>query len=680
MKEIAEALESTDAEVRRRATSALVRVDKGEEAVGLVMKALGDADWRVRKEAARVAAELAEDWALLPELVDALCQGENVGLRNAVLEVFERLGPRAASPLLVALPRVPDGARKFLVAALGYAGAAGVDRLAEFADDPDPNTAQAALESLAKIGGDRAGEALREHLTSPQPVQRLAALEGLERMEAELPLDQIRPLLEDRLVRRLALRALGFSTDPEVVEVLFSALDESPSAATTSEIAVALDRILARRGRVARELSAHAPSLEPGARRALREIAASGRPGSRRAAACVLLMARDLEVLGVAAELAAGDDLPPAALDALRAWGVGAVAPLLAARADMEKRPAAVALELAAELAAAGPLEGAAVASLRCALRETIESGEGALAVLAASAIRSWVEVEDAPRLVALVRRLGDDAFRVAGTLERLAETAPEAVEAAVSGVPLEGAIGVALLPALAAIGGPRASDRLHAALNAADPRTRKAAVLALRRLEGERAAELAGFALADEDLDVQVAAVNVLAQLNQGAPAPVGLDALRLALRATAPPVAAAAARALAAARDEESLHALRELVAGGRPGVAVAAMEALRAMDDPELDDLLVDALGQPDAELVKEALRAIAVRAEGARRTARIALALEHASWDVRQVAVLLLGELGGEEARRALADRAEREEDRLVAGTIEEILGRLGEETG
>jgi len=118
VKEIEDELSGDDAEARRRAAHQLGRVD--DPANGpLLVRALGDEDWRVRKEAARVAVEVAVPWGLLPDLVDAIVQGENVGLRNAALEALERLGPRAANALLVALPRVPDGARKFLVVALG---------------------------------------------------------------------------------------------------------------------------------------------------------------------------------------------------------------------------------------------------------------------------------------------------------------------------------------------------------------------------------------------------------------------------------------------------------------------------------------------------------------------------------------------------------------------------------
>lgn len=673
MKDIREGLASPDAEQRRLATGALARSDAGDRAA-LLLAALGDEDWRVRKEAARVAAGCAVEWGMLPELVDALVQNDNVGLRNAALEVLERLGPASASALLVALPRVPEGARKFLVAALGFAGGAGVDRLAELSSDADMNTVQAALEALARIGGERAEAVLRGHLGSADPVQRVAALEGLERLEAHVRLEELRPLLEDRLVRRLALRTLGYCEEPEAVPALLGALAEDGAVAV--EVAIALGRMLARGAASARELERRAASLDAAARARLRVALESGRSPARRAATWVLLLARDEGALVAAAELAAEDRLPRAALEAIQRWGAGAVGPLLDAHVTLPPRASATALEMAVELARDGAGE-ALVARVRGAIRAALGSEELAVAEAAARAMIDFGEASDAPALVAAARRLEGELAGPAGrALEAIATLAPAAVSAALEGVSLDGPVGAGLVPAIAALGGESAMDRLQAALNASDPRARKAAVAALPRLGDAVAAELAGFALADDDVDVQVTAVRVLAQLNDGAGAPVGLAQLRLALSASFEPVVAAAARALGTIGDPQAVPKLRELVSEGRRGVAVAAMEALRAMDDAALDDLLVEALGQSDPEVVKEALRAIA-RRDTPRRPARVALALEHAAWDVRQLAASLLGEVGGEEGRAALERRRDREADRLVRDAIDRALSQLGE---
>ncbi|MEQ8890885.1 MAG: HEAT repeat domain-containing protein, partial [Sandaracinaceae bacterium] len=490
MSELEEAMRSDDPEERRRATSALPSAPDGDRGA-LLIRALGDVDWRVRKEGARVAASVAEDRGHLPELVDGLCQGENVGLRNSALEVLERLGPRAANALLVALPRVPEAARKFVVAALGFAGGAGVEKLAELSRDAEPNTAQAAIEALARVGGDRAEEALRGHLEAEDPVQRLAALEGLERLQAQVSLDALAPLLGDRLVRRLALRILGYSEEPGAAATLLGALEDGGAASL--EATVALGRLLTRGGPAAREMAKLAEGLSEPVRKHLRTVAQSGRDEARRAATWVLLLARDEHSLGAAAELAADDRLPPVALDVIRRWGGSAIRPLVDASSELSPRGRAIALQMASDLAARAEPAPDVLRSLRAALRALLSSDEATVVAAGAEALGRWAAPADSKLLLRAARVFPEPVARAAGrALERLASSAPDAVEAELSSVPLDGQLGAALLPAVAALGGQSATDLLQATLNADDPRARRAAVRALPRRGGERAVELA--------------------------------------------------------------------------------------------------------------------------------------------------------------------------------------------
>ena len=674
--------DSADPEVRRRALGELSDSGDPSRASELVA-ALGDEDWRVRKEAARVAVGLALRWGLLPSLVDALVQGDNVGLRNAALEVLERLGPAASDVLLTRLPTVPDGARKFLVAALGYAGRAGVDRLASLSTDPDFNTAQAALEALARIGGARAEAALRGHLASDDPVQRVAALEGLERLEAAVGLEELRPLLDDRFTRRLALRLLGFCEDVEAVPVLTDVLREirrdargEGVSAMAVEATVAMGRLLRRGGAAGRALRDRVPALPRESLTALHRVCDSGGDSPRRAATWILLLARDPEILGGAAELAADDRLSEAVLDAIRAFGDEAVRPLLAEVGRLEPRAAATALEMAAELAT-GETDAVTIDALRAALRAAAGSEEAVMVAAGVAGLARWGRAQDASLIV-------ESATTVVGTeqaaglaLTSLARREPAAVHAALSQVALEGALGAAVVPAVAALEG--GAERVQEMLNAEDPRARCAAVAVLPLLGEERAAELAGFALADEDVEVQTAAVRVLARLETGSAQGTRLEGLRLALRASSEQVVAAAAEALGALGDRGAIPALRELVDEGRPGAAVAAMQALRRLEDPGLDELLSRALEQPDEELVKEALRAIGrgVPKSGV-RVQRIALALDHTAWDVRQLAARLLGEAPSEAACEAMQARKDRESDPLVLAALEDALRRCAAE--
>ena len=80
-------LRSDDPEERRRATARLEEESRGLN-VDLLLKALGDADWRVRKEAVAVACRAAPSSEVLRGLIESIHPGSNVGLRNAAVEAI----------------------------------------------------------------------------------------------------------------------------------------------------------------------------------------------------------------------------------------------------------------------------------------------------------------------------------------------------------------------------------------------------------------------------------------------------------------------------------------------------------------------------------------------------------------------------------------------------------------
>jgi HEAT repeat protein len=671
---LSRALESPEPEVRRRAVIALAESGEAEVAE-LLLLALGDQDWRVRKEAARVATALAQPLSLLPDLTAAVGQSDNVGLRNAAIEVLGKLGPDVASDLLAALDHVPQQGKKFLVAALGEVGGeAVVAALARLAAEPDTNLAAAAVDALARIGGDGATRALRACLRADDTYLRLAALDALERLDTRLTWEELETLLSDRLLRRVALRALGHTGSVRAVPVLLEALEE-PSAHVVGSAAAALYRLASESGDAERALGAGIGRIGESARGALRELSSRGDQETRRGAALLGALLCDAEAIDGIVELAVQEELPALVARALREWGGGAVEPLLDVYAREVGVRRAVALELAADLSSASSVATDRVAA---ALRDAASDPEVEVKLSAARSIPPFAAAGDTDLLVRLARTPDERVARAAAdALEALAEREHGTVERALEQVSLDGPGGAALTPLAGRMLGERALERLSAALSVDDPATRRAAIRALTALGGELAVEHIALALADEDVDVQIEATRALGELRDHEGRPVGADALLLALGSSTPAVQAAAARSLGAIAEGRAVEPLRELLRDGAPGVAVAAMEALRALGDPTIGDLLVEALGHGDDEVVKQALSAI--RETGVERTAaRLALGLSHAAWHVRCHAADELGAAGGEDARAALLARLAEEKDDLVRAAIERALGSIGEE--
>jgi HEAT repeat protein len=681
---LAQGLSDADAERRRRTVVQLkqIAVPQAEEArdklASLFVRALGDADWRVRKEAVEAAHQRALDVGLVRPLIIALSQGENIGLRNAALDVLAQLGAAVVSELVSALPEVPEHARKFVVEALGDSNSAlAIPELVRAARGSDVNVASEAIEALSQIDGAEAEAAIREQLRSPSGLLRVAALEALNRREAVLPWEELAPLLGDNLLRRVALSALGRTGRMEALGPLFSALSE-PARGVVARAAVSIIALLNHSAPARQRAREHLAALTPAARHTLRALLdEDAELEVRRAAVELLLRARDESALPAAiAHL--GDDAPsPAMVEALRAWGGPAVEPLLRlSSGHPSPRGRATALELAADLALLGEPAGFPSA-VRARLIAALDESEPAVVEAACRCLGEGGGAEDARELSAHFAGASPERGKqLSRALSRLAERFPREVEQALPAADAPDVCGVALATVLGSMG-IAALPRLQVLLAADDADVRRAAVQALGRVGGERARSLVPIALADESAEVQVMAAQVLGGLRGPAGERGAVDDLLQALKSPLPQVQAAAARALGQTGSSLALQPLHELLASPRVGLAVAAVEALGALRPSSLLDDLLPALGHGDAEVVKAALQVVS-RLDTPRSALALARALDHTAWDVRALAASLLGATGDPRYADGLRQRMLRERDSLVAEAIADALLQLGEE--
>ena len=142
----------------------------------LLLAALGDDDWRVRKEAATVATRArATRRGRRVALVAALEETINIGLRNAAVEALVAIGPDAVAPCDRGVAALDADARKLAVEVLGgVPDARGDGALVRASKDADVNVVVAAAEALGNAA--LAGEEARDLATTA-----LVALLGSER-------------------------------------------------------------------------------------------------------------------------------------------------------------------------------------------------------------------------------------------------------------------------------------------------------------------------------------------------------------------------------------------------------------------------------------------------------------------------------------------------------------------
>ncbi|MCA9611303.1 MAG: HEAT repeat domain-containing protein [Polyangiales bacterium] len=640
--------EDDAAETRRRALRELPVEGREKAAVA----ALGDADWRVRQEAVQILRHAAPLESLLEELVHAVAQADNVGRRNAALEVLAALGAPAVARLRRALREDTSGARKFYAEALGAAGdPVAAPDLAALAVDDDTNVAAAALEALVALGGPEAERVLRGRLGRAEPFERVATLDGLVRVRAKLAWEELAPLVDDRVSRRAALPLLGRCGDARALPVLADALADGGRSATLAIGALA--ELAASIGTSAlRELP---ESVLPALGAALRD----GDRAGRRDAASLIFAMRDEARLHEALDAAADDVLTDLGAMALRRWGVEAVESLLRASRHCVGLGRALALGLAAELTGHAAVEPSP--TLLTALREAIREGAPALRAAGLRGLASFASLDDLNALVgALADPSSEHAELAASTLRALFAREPAAVEAALRE---DGLGSPAAIELFAHVKGTRGVDALRRQLSAPRPELRVAATQALGTLADPRSRDDLAFALADEDERVRLAAVDSLSRFPEASVAHVLLEGLDEA----SVPVRAAMVRALAQLECRDAIEPLRKVLDDAAP-VAAAAVDALTRLGSPTLAGDLDRALSHDDPEVAHTAVLATsALTHDDARALRRRALA--HEAWHVRRAAARELAR--DPEAVSIVAAALESESDPMVREALEGV---------
>jgi HEAT repeat protein len=666
-----QAFHSADPDVRRQAVCKMSLRPQGTP-LTQILDALSDTDWRVRREAISLAAQTHEKDALIDALLVRVVETENIGLRNAAIEVLGVVAQGKADKFVEACNAAGDGVRKFLVEAMGKTrDPQMIDHLEVLVRGQDANVAAAAVEALVCIGGARAEALLQEQLSTPHLFLRISTVEGLTRLGTRVPWDELRPAVEDAIVRRISAELLGRTGEPEALEFLLElAADSSPqtSAAALRAIAELAREAEAHRAELTDRLSASNESF----RHALHEALLHGDTSTRQGAGYLAVLCRDESSLEAVLQTIADDVADPETVEALRGWGPGLIEPLLMQRRG-EPRVWAISLELAAELSyqhldAVGPSSRDRIRSL---IEADLTDATDAVRAAAAQSLRWWGDPRDCR---ALVECLGSPSHlvRAAATsaLEALAERVPAVVEEALQRADLDGPGGADIAHVLSRLNSDGAVEVLKRGLHSRDPRTRRAAVQALAMANATDVAQLIGYAVADEDIDVQIAAVRTLGQMSTSeANAP-----LSAALDSPFPPIRAEAALALGRREASSAVPRIRALLEDEEPVVMAAALDALAWFGDSEVSDAVDRALSHSDDEVFQAGLRAArTLPVHDAERL--LSRGLEHSAWNVRMLAIKLLLELNTDRARELLTHALTIEGDSMVRHAIES--GLLGE---
>ena len=686
-RELEAAFESDDPESRRRAIEVLgdaLRDPHSEEPTAetesksrYLLRALGDGDWRVRKQSIEVVRSLAPAQDLLTGLVRAFEPGDNVGLRNAAVEAIGAFGEAAVSALSERLPALDTDGKKLAVEALARTLLpSAFAPLKSLLQDADSNVRAAAIEALATVGATAerdAFEILASFLERPdeEAFVRLSALDSINRLGSLLPWPTIEAMLHDPVLERSAFAAAGRSAEPRALPALLAAFERARGGGVSAVLGALVEYT---RAFTQNPLLVRAELPSPAVVERLLELATPRNDDlSSRKAALIVSGALGLErIAPIAAEALSDVRLLAEADESLSMLGARAVPALLARARAADPDTRAACIEIVTNLSDVGsaPL---AVSEIRGWIAQdppvVVRAGLGAITLLGDEScfqvVSAWLGNEDTASaaetaLAALSQRFPEPARRLA----RAASTEGREAHAA--------AVIQTVLPA--PIRDTVADDVAYLSLLMSNSvkAVRRAALAGLANAGSELGVQAAAFALTDEEPEVRYAAVLALSRLRSPDGVLSGLGKLlELVERSSDEELVAAALEALAEAGDARVLTVLRPLVRNAPPMVAVAAIEALARLPDVRRVDALIEGLSHGEPEVVKASMLALGDTIDP-RVLAHFGACLDHEAWDVRRLSADMLGRAGGDSASVLLRAHLPNEDNPLVREAINRAL--------
>ena len=594
--DIRKKLEGGDEEARRLAVLELAG-ERSMEAVDLLVTALGDTSWRVRKTAAETLEGARDKSLYIPSLIDSLRNDDNAGLRNSAAEVLTRVGSVSVGPLIDAVSDADADVRKFAVDILGVVGDEGaVETLAGALRDDDENVKGAASEALGKIGGERAVKALLAILDDDDLWVRFATLEALARIKSDVPVEPVAKFLDDRILRKAAIEALSGSRDPEAIRHLAAATTDKGTAnrASAVEALATVYKGLAAAD-VERAVDVIKSEVAPAA---MTELLDSPFKDARRGAVVILAVLGRVDspdrLLDMADDEAVAGDVKAVFMK----MGKDGLEFLLDALGKGSDKRRAFILSILADVGGDGVLP-----ALKGALGDSY--GHARRAALDSLGRLGLVEVLDAvvPLLSDEYEDVADAAVSAIETIGRGApgEVVYELSSALKSAEPRLKKNIVTILGGLGRVpGGEDALGAISATIKDESSDVRKAAASALGALGLSEGVESLAALLADEDKGVRLATVNALGNIRCD-------ESFRL-LALTAKDgdmwVRCAALRSTARQGTDEAFSAVAGAVLDAAGVVAITAIDVLSETFGKRAEDSLKLALEHDDQQVVKAA----------------------------------------------------------------------------
>jgi HEAT repeat protein len=642
-------------EVRRQAVEAL-RGRKESACIPLLLEAMTDVSWRVRKSAVDI---LFEEFALeqyINGLIGLLYIEDNAGARNAAIEALIKLGRKATVHLVEGFKTANRDVRKFIIDVLGeQMDSRSLPLMLEALKDEDENVRATAVEHLGKAGELSVVDALIEILDSGDLWTAYPAADALGRIGNRKAVPHLLTALKHKPLREPVLKALGMLADPLTLEHIVMLLQDTSK--NIQEHALRTIEKMYHNGVKAEEITAELKRiLGDRAMEVLVTHAWSTKREVRISAILLLGLMKDEAAYGPLLDMSHEEEF---ADDVKRAFVfIGKDRPeSLLTLFDTDTPP-----QLRFICRVAGEIISPVYYELFANL---LSNDDGHVRSIAARGIARLNAAESVPELMRLLTDPYEDVQEAAvDALSVLRQHLylQELLRMLRSEDPVLRRNTARLLGKLTAA---EAVKDLGFALKDEKVSVRKAVVGALALMGTDEAMRYLTHALTDEDPDIRMSAT-----LSLGAIGGEGtLDSLTILTADSDNFVRVSAAKAIGMLRDKRAVEVLVPLLRDKSGFVVSTAIESLKTIGGDEACRAIAEMLSSDDDEVKRTAILAL----EGFEGVEEMIIPfLRDPDWAARIAAVKALGRRSRGDVRAELERLLDTEEDPTVIKAVQEIL--------
>ena len=648
-------LSDEDIEIRRKGVLGL-RGRSSNAAIPLLLDAMEDASWRVRKTAAEILVEEHPLDRYVSGLIRLLAVEDNAGARNSAIETLVRLGKSATSFLLDAFETTNRDVRKFIVDIIGEVkDRKALPLLLKALKDDDDNVRASSVEHLGQMGDPSVVDALIEILKSGDLWTAFPAADALGRIGDKKAIPSLIGALTVKALREPVLKGLGHLSAPETLEHIVPFLMD-PSR-TIQEEAIKTIGIFYHNGVSANFICETISRLSgPELISRLVSHAWSKKADIRVKAILLLGLMQDERALGPLLELYTEESLAEDVKRALVFIGRSKPGSLLSLFETDDQYQKRFITEVAVEVAS--PLYSVV-------LEKFLSDDDGHVRASAALGLSKLGDMA----AVQLVKKLLLDPY------EDVQEAAVNALSNLREGIDVEEFIGylkhrdhamrrnAALL--LGAIGAESSVSALGYALKDEDVSVRQAVIEALSSMKTEESVRYLILGLTDENPHIRASAALSLGSVG----GLKTLDALFFLLSDSDAAVKVSAIRALGMRGERQAVKSLAALLDDRNGFVVTTAMESLGTLGGDEARHALMRMLDSQDREIRRTAIRSLS-SFEGIEEV--MLPFLQDADWATRVAAIEVLGKRPTERVRTEVEKLFDREEDPVVKRAIKEVF--------